>query len=159
MHRHEQTRAHDRLLALVFAGWSQGETSGSWSTLDLSEGGISVKGSLPRPDRPVTLRLRMRAEEVRLRARLVWCRERQDGTTISGLRFIDTPEDTQENLDKLLARLAGLADAPQISKALPPSPLSRADAMDEIYRVPLQILCGATAASLLVVASVLYLLP
>jgi len=162
MHREEQTRAHDRLLALVFAGWSQGGQEGSWSTLDLSEGGISVKGSPPEPDRPVELKLRMRSEEVRLNARMVWCRESADGRTISGLRFVDTPEDAQQGLDRFLKKLAGLADSPQVRQRQqwePVSPLQRAEAVDNTYVAALMMLCGATAASLMVVAGVLYLLP
>lgn len=161
MRRYEQTRAHDRLLALMFAGWSQGEQSGNWSTLDVSEGGISVKGTPPRPDRPVALKLRMRTEEVHLRAQVVWCREAADGTTISGLRFVDTPEVEQQHLDRFLKRLAGLHDRPpaRVADAEPMSPLARAEALHSGYGAALAMLMGAAGASMLVVAGVLYLLP
>ncbi len=146
----------------MFAGWTQGESSGNWSTLDLSEGGISVKGAPPEPDRPIALRLRMRSDEVHLRARLVWCREAAAGSTISGLRFIDTPEAEQDLLDRFLKRLAGLTEAPEnkLPKDWSPmSPLACAEGLDSGHTAALMMLCGATAVSLMVVAGVLYLLP
>ncbi|MCP4810017.1 MAG: PilZ domain-containing protein [Proteobacteria bacterium] len=152
-------RAHDRLLTLVFVAWSQGGRSGSWSTHDLSVGGMSVKGSVPNPKGPVFMRLRVGTESVHVRARQQWTRRANDGTDLSGLRFERLKAEQAAALEILMETLHGLSQ-----QALPEPdewPLQYADDDNSLDAATsgLMWLIGAAAVSAFAAAGVIYLLP
>lgn len=150
-------RQHQRLLALVFVAWSQGGRSGSWSTHDLSMGGLSIRGSVPDANQPVLLRIRVGTESVHLRARQQWTRQAHDGAEISGLRFDALDVSQAANLEVLMEHLRGMAaeapEPPQWPPAYPEEePLDAAT-------TGILWLVGAAAVSAFAAAAVLFMLP
>lgn len=152
-------RAHDRLLTLVFVAWAQDGRSGSWSTHDLSMGGLSVKGSVPKPSEPVLLRLRVGTETVHVRARQQWTRRTNDGGQLSGLRFEGLETHQAVALEGLMEHLQGLS-----RKMLPepqdwPAHAADDDEDMDVATAGLMWLLGGAALSAFVAAGVIYLLP
>lgn len=116
-------RKHERVPIQVFAAWSQGHRAGSWTTLDLSAGGLFVETDRELdPRSEVRVRLRSGTDLV-LHLIAVVRRTQAPGPGTPGgygLEFVDLSDADRIALNTLLDRIrAGEIEAEALREPLP----------------------------------------
>jgi hypothetical protein len=116
-------RKHERVPIQVFAAWSQGHRAGSWTTLDLSAGGLFVETDRELDPR-TEVRIRLRSgNDLVLHLLAVVRRTQAPGPGTPGgygLEFVDLTDADRVALNTLLDRIrAGEIEAETLREPLP----------------------------------------